>query len=152
MPGAAMTIDNTVLTFSTWLELAAFQAVRFGQSFVNQQLVFEFELYLNRANDDLAQGDFELYPEDDDRIVHCDDVGAVAAELVRKDRIPVWINISAYKSSKSFTLLRLICAGRFTDCFDELYFHRYGTGCFQFVSPDLPAGWKQGEKFNLQKA
>jgi hypothetical protein len=148
-----MKIDRPKFTFSTWLELAAFQAIEFAQPFVEQTLSydFKFELQLNMANDDLAEGDFELYPADDGRIVQCDSVEAVAQELVRNDRIPAWIDISAYKHSASFTLMRLICAGRFTDDTDELYYLNRGTGCFQFISPGLPPGYVDGQKFALAK-
>ena len=149
-----MKIHDPKLTFRTWLHLVSFQSVRFAQDYVRQKLVYDFhyELQLNMANDDLAEGDFELYPEDDDRVVQFPSLAEVVDELVRKDRIPVWIDISAFKHAKDFTVLRLICAGRFTNDTEELYYYSQGTGCFGIKSPDLPPGWLEGQRFKIGKA
>ena len=151
-----MKIDHPQLMFSTWLELAAFRAVTFGQSMVKQKLSyeFEFELCLNMANDDLAEGDFELYPEDDGRVVRYISLKDVVTELVRNDRIPVWIDIAVHQCHKDFTLLKLTCAGRFTDAIGELYYFKNGTGCFGVKSPVLPPGFTDGKqkRFKIEKA
>jgi len=149
-----MTIHDPKLTFRTWLHLASFQTVRFAQNYVRQKLAYDFryELQLNMAVDDFAEGAFELYPEDDDRVVQCYSPEEVIDELVRDDRIPVWIDISAFKHARDFTVLRLICAGRFTDDVGELYYYARGTGCFGIKSPNLPPGWREGQKFKIEKA
>lgn len=146
-----MKIYDPQIMFSTWLELAAFRAVKFGQVYVKQNLSydFKFRLELNMANDDLAKGDFELYPNDDGRILMHDSIKDVSSELVRNDRIPVWIDIAVFKYSKSFTLLNLVCAGRFTNDTKELYYVDRGTGCFGVKSPNLPPGYKDGQKFKI---
>jgi hypothetical protein len=145
-------IEQPQLMFSTWLELAAFRAIKFGQAFVKQKLSyqFEFEPHLNMANDDLAEGDFELYPGDDDRILQCKSVSEVTAELVRNERIPVWIDIAAHKWHKEFTLLCLTCAGRFTNDTGKLYYFDNGTGCFGVKSPVLPPGFTAGKRFKIE--
>ena len=149
-----MKLEYPEVIFLTWLELAAFKAVQFGQFYVRQKLVydFRFELHLNMASDDLAGGDFHLYPDDDGRIVNCSTFQDAAAELVRKSRIPVWVDICASGFSRDYTLLKLICAGRFTDDINKLYYFERGTGCFGVKSPVLPPGYKDGTKFKLTKA
>ena len=94
-----MMIRQPKIMFRTWLELASFRSVKFGQSFVRQNLSYEFryEVCLNMANDDFADGDFELYPDDDDRVALYEDIDDVVTELVRNNRVPVWIDISVYK-------------------------------------------------------
>jgi hypothetical protein len=146
-----MKLKDTKLLFQTWLELACFKAVHFGQDYITQKLVYDFkyELQLNRANDDLASGDFEKYPEDDGKIIRYENIDDVVNELVRNERVPVWINISAYKYSKNDTLMRLICAGRFTNDSKKLYYYHNGTGCFGIKSPNLPFGYKEGTKFKI---
>jgi len=148
-----MKLKDTKLLFQTWLEIACFKAVHFGQYYITQKLVYDFkyELQLNRANDDLASGDFEKYPEDDGKIIRYENIDDVVNELVRNERVPVWINISGYKYSKNDTLMRLICAGRFTNDSKELYYYHNGTGCFGIKSPYLPFGYKEGTKFNIGK-
>lgn len=148
-----MIIVDAKLSFQTWADLSSFRAVRFAQEYVRQNLAYEFqyELYLNSSHDDPNQGHFDLYPEDDARIVRYSTLDEVVQELVRNDRIPVWIDISAFKHAKDFTVLRLICAGRFTNDTERLYYYDCGTGCFGVKSPDLPPGSREGYKFKIQK-
>ncbi len=150
----SMKIQDVKTTFKSWLELATLKSFVFGQSFVKQKLSdkFKFEVQLNQAKDDLAKGDFVLYPEDDNKILFCNDYSEVEEILIRDGRIPAWIDISVYKFTKDYTLFRLICAGRFTDDTKELYYYKWGTGCFGVKSPDLPFGYKEGKKFKLKKA
>lgn len=147
-----MNIHDPKMLFKTWLRLSSNESAIFGQQFLNQKVTLNFRYYviLNQSNDDLANVNFDLYPEDQNRIEECDSIDAVAELLVRDEKIPVWIDVSIFRCHKEYSLMRLICAGRFTDLYEELYYYNNGTGCFGIKSPDLPVGYKDGTKFNLK--
>ncbi len=149
-----MKIIDTKQTFLTWLELASFKAINFANTYVKQKLIYEFryELELNSSCDDRKEPQFDYYPDDDNKVINCNSLEDVAELLMRADRIPVWIDIQASKYSSAFTLLHLICAGRYTCDIDKLYYYDRGVGCFGVKSPNLPIRYKEGTLFKLEKA
>jgi hypothetical protein len=149
-----MKIIDPKQSFLTWLELASFKAIYFANTYVKQKLIYEFryELELNSSSDDRKEPQFDYYPDDDNKVIYCNSLKDVAELLVRADRIPVWIDIQTSKYSSAFTLLRLICAGRYTCDIDELYYYNRGVGCFGIKSPNLPIRYKEGTLFKLEKA
>jgi hypothetical protein len=46
----------------------------------------------------------------------------------------------------------LLCAGRYTEDINEIYYHKNGTGPFGVKSPNLPIDYTNGSKFNLLEA
>ncbi len=148
-----MTINDTRTQFATWLDLASFRAVKFAQEFVSQNLEysFQYEVHLSCSHDEIEE-DFECYPEDAGRELQCRTQEEAVELLVRNCRIPVWIDIAAYKFSKEYTVLLLTCAGRFTNDTGKLYYYDRGIGCFGVKSPSLPSGYRDGKKFKLKKA
>ncbi|MCA9146947.1 MAG: hypothetical protein H6821_02915 [Planctomycetaceae bacterium] len=144
----------TEADFHVLLIASSFLAVRFGQRYVSQTLPFDFryDVRLNQSCDDHATPDDVLYPDDNDRVVSCDSESDVVALLFRDGRCPQWIDISAARVGETFTEMRLLCCGRFTNDRDKLYYTRGGTGPFGIKSPVFPPDYKEGTKFLLPQA
>ena len=144
----------TKAEFQVLLVASSFMAVRFGQQFVLQNLPFDFryKVCLNQSYDGRSVNEDVLFPEDKDRIVDCNSELEVVKLLYRDGRCPQWIDVSVARVGDTFTELRLVCCGRFTDDRNQLYYVHCGTGPFGIKSPDLPPGNKDGEKFLLPNA
>lgn len=69
--------------------------------------------------------------------------------IYRNGKIPVWINISICKSNRKSTILRLECAGRFTDNFSDLYYSESEVSPFGIKSPQLLPWISKDEKCYL---
>ncbi|WP_254514007.1 hypothetical protein [Anatilimnocola floriformis] len=137
--------------FRVVLLAASDTAVRFARQFVTNELSLEFRyrVLLNQSYDGNASPDDVLYPDDDgvelsnltaDQVVDC---------LCRDGCWPQWIDISANAVSPDYTLLRLLCCGRFTDNPAKLYYQGTGTGPFGIKGPMFPVGHINGTKFTL---
>lgn len=137
--------------FHVLLIASSFMATRFGQRYVAQTLPFDFryDVHLNQSCDDHATPDDVLYPGDNDRVVSCDSETDVVALVFRDGRCPQWIDVSAVRVGDTFTELRLLCCGRFTNDRDKLYYTDGGTGPFGIKSPALPPDYKEGTTFSL---
>lgn len=138
--------------FRVLLVAASFEATRFGQRFVSEVLPFSFRysVHLNQSFDDDADPESIRYPDDDGKVVRVDSEESVVELLHREGRYPEWIDVSVHAVSPSFTLLRLLCCGRFTNNRNKLLYDEGGFGPFGIKSPDLPKNWKDGSRFNLQ--
>jgi len=140
--------------FRVLLIAASFEATRFGQRYVHDYLRFTFRyvVHLNQSSDfDVAPGSV-LYPEDEGKVLQIDTEEGVVDLLFRDGRCPEWIDVSVHAVDPSFTVLRLLCCGRFTSERHLLYYEGGGFGPFGIKSPDLEFGMKDGDKIKLKKA
>ena len=92
---------------------------------------------------------FDLYPEDNGKVIELANADTVVETLLRKGKVPVWIDISVTMVQRRKTVLTLLCAGRYSDNTKELYYYQRGTGPFGVKSPNLPIDYKEGKKFWL---
>ncbi|KAB1153971.1 hypothetical protein F7018_15925 [Tenacibaculum aiptasiae] len=139
--------------FSTLINGASFISFKFAQEFLKNKLIpeFRYDVYLNMSNDNPALTQFDIYPEDNERVETGLTYKEVRDLLYRKGKVPVWIDIAVHKSDRKITTFKLLCAGRYSDDKEEYYYQSGGTGPFGIKSPNLPIGYKEGKKFRLKK-
>ena len=132
---------------------ASFASFKFAKEFVKNDLKpeFKYDLELNVSNNNPELKQFDIYPEDNGKKYFDLTDKEVTEILWRNNKIPVWIDISVAKSDRKKTTFRLICAGRYSDDKNEFYYKDRGSGPFGIKSPDLPIGYKKGDKFRLKK-
>lgn len=125
--------------FRVLLIAASFEATRFGQRFVHDNLCFDFRyiVHLHQSHDLNSESDSMLYPEDEGKVLQIDTEEGVVDLLSRDGRCPEWIDVSVHATNPSFTVLRLLCCGRFTSDRKRLYYAAGGFGPFGIKSPDL---------------
>ena len=140
--------------FRVLLIAASFEATRFGQQYVHDILRFSFRyiVHMNQSHDLDAEPGSVLYPEDEGKVLPIDTEEGVIDLLFRDGRCPEWIDVSVHAANPSFTVLRLLCCGRFTDERQRLYYEAGGFGPFGIKSPDLKFGMKDGDKIKLKNA
>ena len=138
--------------FQILINGASFVSFKFAEQYLKNTLIpeFRYDVFLNISHDDLSLTQFDIYPEDNERIETELTDKEVIDLLYRNGKTPVWIDISVYKSNKKTTIFKLLCAGRYTDDKKELYYQNGGTGPFGIKSPVLPFDYKEGRKFNLK--
>lgn len=131
---------------------ASFVSFKFAEQYVKNKLVpeFRYDVNLNFSHDDPSLTQFNIYPEDNGRI----ETGLTDKEvrdlLYRDAKVPVWIDISVYKSDRKKTTFKLLCAGRYSDDKEEYYYQSGGTGPFGIKSPNLPVDYQEGQKIKLK--
>lgn len=137
--------------FKQLLLSATEQARQFALEYVNNDLPLEnvYNILLSLSHDDPVLTQFDLYPEDNGKVIGLADTDMVIATLLRKGKVPVWIDISVAMVQKGKTVLALSCAGRYSDDLKELYYHERGMGPFGVKSPILPIDYEKGKKFWL---
>lgn len=135
--------------FRAYLIAASYWAMQVAKNYVKEVLPYEFvyDVELNQSMDEKCGEGFICYPEDEGKIHLQKNENEVVALLSRDGRIPVWIDINVKSATTTATTLRLICAGRFTNQKEQMYYSKRGQGPFGIKSPYLPSGWKEGEKF-----
>jgi hypothetical protein len=107
---------------------------------------------LNSSNDDLSLKQFDMYPDDNGKIIKYINSDAVVDLLFRNDKVPVWIDVSVDSVYKNNTIIELLCAGRYSEDLEEFYYSKQNTGPFGIKSPTFPIGHKDnGEKFHLKQ-
>ncbi|WP_405368950.1 hypothetical protein [Nonlabens sp. Asnod2-A12] len=133
---------------------ASFVSYRFAKSFVKDKLKsdFRYDIILNYSNDDTAMEQFDFYPEDNDKRFFNLNENEVVDILCRKNKVPVWIDISVCKVDRKFTTFNLLCAGRYSDNPDEYYYKKNGSGPFGIKSPNFPPGHNKDKKFKLKNS
>jgi hypothetical protein len=131
---------------------ASFVSFKFAEQYLKNKLIpeFRYDVFLNFSNDDPSLTQFDIYPEDSERIETGLTDKEVCELIYRNGKVPVWIDISIHKSERKTTTFKLLCAGRYTDDKEEFYYYKGGTGPFGIKSPNLPIGYKEGEKFKLK--
>ena len=137
--------------FRAYLVFASYYAIQVAKRYVRETLPYEFvyDVELNQSMDEGCDKEFVCYPEDEDKVYLQQDVEKIVTLLVRDDRVPVWIDINVKSATTTTTTFRLLCAGRFTNRKERMYYSARGQGPFGIKSPHLPVGWKEGEKFYL---
>lgn len=124
----------------------------FARIYVRNKLStdFKYSVDLNSSFDDPTLTEFDIYPEDNGKMINLIDENEVVEFLCRKGKVPVWINISVESVYKNKTIFRLDYAGRYSDEEKEFYYNKQGTGPFGIKSPLLPIGYVEGQKFKLK--
>jgi hypothetical protein len=131
---------------------ASFVSFKFAEQYLKNKLVpeFRYDVFLNISQDDPSLTQFDIYPEDNERI----ETGLTDKEvrdlIYRNGKVPVWIDIAVNKADRKITTFKLLCAGRYSDDKEEYYYQSGGTGPFGIKSPNLPVDYKEGQKFKLK--
>lgn len=139
--------------FKQLLLSATDRAKHFALNYIKDELPAGnvYSIRLNASYDDPALAQFDLYPEDSGKMIEFADAETVIKTLLRKGKVPVWIDISVTGIQKGRTVLNLLCAGRYTGELQEMYYHQRETGPFGIKSPILPISYRDGAKFWLPK-
>jgi hypothetical protein len=143
--------DVTEPEFHQLLLTASNNAARFAERYVTPRLPdnFRYHVLLNQSFDGNATPDEVLYPQDDGKEVVRDSDKEVVALLYREGRCPEWIDVSVEAIGSGFTLLRMLCCGRFTNDLKKMYYSNRGLGPFGIKSPELPPDYVEGSRFNI---
>lgn len=137
--------------FRTLLVAASTLAIRFARTCVSDKLSFDcrYHVLLNQSFDGHATDDVVLYPEDDGREFADQSEDQAIALLCRDRRCPEWIEVSVEASNPNYSLLQLLCCGRFTANRSSMYYESRGLGPFGIKSPKLPPDFTDGMRFRL---
>lgn len=127
------------------------QVFDFAKSFVLNDLEkkYEFDISLNESADIPRVENFDYYPEDDNKRFKNLSEDEIVKLLFRNKKIPVWIDINVKTVRDGYTIMNLLCAGRFSDDENEYYYKKRNTGPFGIKSPIFPFGYKEGTKFKV---
>ncbi|MBD8080958.1 hypothetical protein [Chryseobacterium caseinilyticum] len=138
--------------FLQLLRKCSISSYDFAKNYVINDLptTFLYSINLNDSYDDPAQTQFDIYPEDSGKKIRLIDEKQVVNLLCRKNKVPVWIDISVQCVHKNKTIFSLDCAGRYSDDENEFYYKKRGTGSFGIKSPVFPVDYIEGEKFRLK--
>ena len=98
----------------------------------------------NQSFDGNTTTDEVVFPEDNGREVNAASAEEVLKLLYRDGCCPEWIDIAAEAVGQDFTLLRLLCCGRFTNDLRKMYYQDRGMGPFGIKSPALPPDFAEG--------
>lgn len=113
----------------------------------NLPVEFRYRVFLNQSYDGHRKDDEVCYPEDDGIERTLLQREEVVETLYRDNRCPVWIDVSAVAAGKAYTCLRLLCAGRYSDNDDRLYYKDRRSRPFAVKGPDMPIWWSRREDF-----
>jgi len=144
----------TKTEFHTLLLESTRRSFDFAKRYVLDNLPddFIYTVKLNASNDDLALTQFDIYPNDNNKVVKLISATEVVDLLCRKDKVPVWIDVSVESVYKNKTVFELICAGRYSADTNEYYYNKSESGPFGIKSPTFPIGYKNDDtKFYLRK-
>lgn len=139
--------------FSFRLRDASLVALKFAERYVKDKLTtdFKYNIIFTSANSSVNISQFDIYPEEEGTIkLNLTDYEVVDL-LYRKNKIPIWIDINVLKSSRKSTTFNLLCAGRYSENEDELYYNDTRSAPFGIKGPTFPFGYKEGERFKLQQ-
>jgi hypothetical protein len=139
--------------FSQLLNDASQHTLTFARRYVETNLSgsFRYHVLLNQSFDGNASETVRVFSEDDGREYSSLSADEVVKVLLRESRCPEWIDIAVEAASDSFTLMRLLCCGRFTDDPKRFYYTSGGTGPFGIKSPNLPIDYREGVRFPILK-
>lgn len=152
-------LDRPRMTRNSFMDLltkATAASVDFARRFVENELpeVIRFHVLLNQSYNGNAKSDERIYPEDDGREFPSLTLDGVADVLLRDGRCPEWIDVAVEAQGDEYTeytMMRLLCCGRYTDDESRMYYTQQGTGPFGIKSPNLPVGYLEGTKFRIPK-
>ena len=138
------------------LTTATDRAVAHARSMVVNELPGQvrYRVLLNQSYDGNPLGPEEQVFLRDmaDRDLLLDDCEQVVDRLWRAGSVPEWINVSVRSADERFTLVQLLCCGRFIAREAILYHQREGISPFHVLSPPMPPGSCDGktcQPFNL---
>lgn len=139
--------------FLSRLQGASLISLKFAERYVKDKLTsdFKYNVIFTPPNIYGNADQFDFYPEDEGIIKLNLTDNDVVDLLYRKNKIPVWIDISVLKSSKKSTTFNLLCAGRYSENKEEYYYLDDVFPPFGIKGPTFPIGYKEGEKFWLKK-
>lgn len=139
--------------FNILLSECSKKAIDFAGNYVINDFpnMIKYDVRLNVSNDNPNLSQFDIYPEDNNKTFSAISQNEVVDLLVRKNKVPVWIDIFVDSTTKDYTLIKLWCSGRFTDNSSDYYYNKNETACFGIKSPNLPIDYKEGDKFKLPK-
>ena len=127
--------------------------VDFAENYVldvlSKNVKYKVLFNVSQDNPDLEQ--FDIYPKDNNRVVQLVSDAEVVELLYRNGKVPVWIDISVESAHNGFTVIQLLCSGRYSAASNEFYYSKSGTGPFGIKSPTFPPNYKDGTKFKLKK-
>ncbi len=137
--------------FMSLLAKATTASVDFARRYVENDLPesVRFHVFLNQSHDGNAKADERVYSEDDRREFPSVTSDEVADVLLRDGRCPEWIDVAVEAEGRDYTLLRLLCCGRYTADEARMYYTQQGTGPFGIKSPNLPLGYAEGTRFRI---
>lgn len=139
--------------FLSRLQGATLVSLKFAERYVKDKLTsdFKYNVIFTPLNIYGNADQFDFYPEDEGIIKLNLTDNDVVDLLYRKNKIPVWIDISVLKSSRKSTIFNLLCAGRYSENKEEYYYLDDVFPPFGIKGPTFPIGYKEGEKFWLKK-
>lgn len=139
--------------FIRLLEKASAVSLEFARRFVTNHLpeACRFHLVLNQSFDGNTNSEERVYPEDDGIEHSFASAEEVADILLRGCRCPEWIDVSVEAEGTDFTLMHLLCCGRYSEDEKRMYYTGRGMGPFGIKSPNLPRGFTDGETFTIPK-
>lgn len=142
--------------FMARFQAASATALAWAQEFVHEPLPAapRYRVRLNSSYDGNPRVEDEVvYPEDDAfaRALALHDVSAdeVVTELWREGRVPEWINLTVIGERDGSTLIEVLACGRFSARAELLYHAEEGYSPFHVLSPALPFGHVQGDRFSV---
>ena len=97
---------------------------------------FKYRVHLNSSHD-LRAKNYNIYPEDGNKIVDNISDLEVVNLLFRDEKVPVWIDIMIEEFNHDVTIFKLICAGRYSSKKDDLYYNERGSGAFGIKITDF---------------
>lgn len=147
-------VDISKQGFQSNLKLAVSQAITFARTIVVNVLPekTKYIVYMNASNDlgPLEEGEYKFH-DDANKKLYLDD-SEISEYLWREGKVPEWINVSVCGVSDEYTVVRLICCGRFSSNKKQIYHAHEGKAPFHVLGPDIPKGvdLSSGEKFYLK--
>lgn len=139
--------------FLNLLRTSTYTCCEFAKNYITDNLLkdFKYIVILNVSTDDPSLLQFDVYPEDSGKKVELIDEKDVEDLLYRNGKIPVWIDISVECIHQNKTVIRLLCAGRYSDKSQDYYYNHHDTvSPFGIKGPVFPIGYVKGEKFRLK--
>ncbi len=121
------------------------RCVAFAREFVHDSLPDDviYRIYPNASYDEHPlQSDEVVFPEDtlrDANKFRLMNFGDAVAFLYRDGRVPEWVDMSVKATTRSQTVIALMCCGRFTANRERWYYERWNQGPFACKSPVIPA-------------
>jgi len=138
--------------FSTLLTKATNTAIEVAKEYIINELPpsIQYHVYLNQSYDLHSNGEsFDSCPLDEDKAQYYLSTVEVIALLYRKGKLPVWIDICVSKTIEHKTIIKLLCAGRFTNQENQYYYHNRDMGPFGIKSPDESCRIIKNGKFDI---
>ncbi|MFD2566934.1 hypothetical protein [Pseudotenacibaculum haliotis] len=121
------------------LQGASFLAMKFAENYVKNKLYTEFRYDVTLIEPENRSKEFSEIKENE------------AVDLIFKEgKVPTWIDISVSKVTKKETIINLLCSKDYSKKKEDLYYTEGGSKPFGIKSPNLPIGYKKGEKFKLK--